>query len=96
MDAPVILELHFDQAVVRLEGDLMTVIRGGKREEIPCAANPVPGRSYWGAGHRACIAAFYRSLETGAPYENDPASCDATMQTLFRLYASGEGRIRKP
>ncbi len=96
MDAPVILELHFDQAVVRLEGDLMTVIRGGKREEIPCAADPVPGRSYWGAGHRACIAAFYRSLETGAPYENDPASCDATMQTLFRLYASGEGRIRKP
>lgn len=86
-DAPVILELHFDQAVIRLEGDLMTVLQDGKRQEIPCVTDPVLGRSYWGAGHKACIADFYRSIETGSPYQNDPASCDDTMQTLLRLYA---------
>ena len=86
-DAPVILEMHFEGAVVRLEGDVMTVIREGQRQEIPCVTDPVLGRSYWGAGHKACIADFYRSIETGEPYRNDPASCDAVMRTLFSLYA---------
>lgn len=86
-DAPVILEMHFDQAVIRLEGDLMTVIRDGRKQEILCTTDPVIGRSYWGAGHKACIADFYRSIEAKAPYQNDPASCENTMRTLFRLYA---------
>lgn len=86
-DAPVILEMHFDQAVIRLEGDLMTVIRDGRKQEILCTTDPVIGRSYWGAGHKACIADFYRSMETKTPYQNDPASCENTMRTLFRLYA---------
>jgi len=91
-DAPVLIELHFDQAVIRLEGDLMTVIRDGKKQDIQCVTDPVLGRSYWGAGHKACIADFYRCLETGTPYRNDPASCDATMQTLLKLYAQLEVR----
>ena len=86
-DAPVILEMHFDQAVIRLEGDLMTVIRDGRKQEILCTTDPVIGRSYWGAGHKACIADFYRSIEARTPYQNDPASCENTMRTLFRLYA---------
>ena len=86
-DAPMILELHFDQAVIRLEGDLMTVVRDGKKQEIPCVTDPVLGRSYWGAGHKACIADFYHSIETCTPYQNAPASCDATMQTLLKLYS---------
>ena len=86
-DAPVILELHFDQAVIRLEGDVMTLIRDGKKKEITCVTDPVIGRSYWGAGHKACIADFYHSMETGTPYQNDPASCEATMRTLLQLYS---------
>lgn len=86
-DAPVMIELHFSQAVLRLEGDVMTVIREGKKEEITCVTDPVIGRSYWGAGHKACIADFYRCIETGTSYQNDPSSCEATMQTLLKLYA---------
>ncbi len=86
-DAPVLLELHFERAVVRLEGDVMTVTRDGKKREIPCETDPVIGRAYWGAGHRACIADFYRCLETGEAYQNRPERCDDTMRTLFRLYA---------
>lgn len=85
-DAPVLIELHFDQAVIRLEGDLMTIFRNGKKQEIACSTDPVLGRSYWGAGHKACIADFYRSMENEVPYPNDPASCDATMRTLLKLY----------
>ena len=86
-DAPVILELHFDQVVIRLEGDVMALIRDGKKKEITCVTDPVIGRSYWGAGHKACIADFYHSMETGTPYQNDPASCEATMRTLLQLYS---------
>ncbi len=86
-DAPVIIELHFDRAVIRLEGDVMTVIQDGQKEDISCETDPVIGRSYWGAGHKACIADFYRSMKAGLPYANDPASCEATVQTMLRLYA---------
>ena len=86
-DAPVMIELHFEQAVIRLEGDVMTVIRGESREEFTCVTDPALGRSYWGAGHKACIADFYRSIDQGTPFQNDPASCDATVQTMLRLYA---------
>ena len=85
-DAPVIIEIHFEKAVIRLEGDMMTVLQDGRRTEISCENDPVIGRSYWGAGHKACIADFYRSIRTGTPYRNAPACCDATMQTLLKLY----------
>ncbi len=87
-DAPVLLELHFDRAVVRLEGDVMTVIQDGKKQEIPCETDPVIGRSYWGAGHKACIADFYRCIAEGAAYANRPARCDDTLRTMLRLYDS--------
>ncbi len=86
-DAPVILELHFEEAVVRLEGDVMTLMRDGERQEIQCETDPVLGRSYWGSGHRACIADFYRCLADHTPFRNDPASCEATMRTMLDLYA---------
>lgn len=85
-DAPVLLELHFEQAVIRLEGDILTIFRDGKKQEIVCITDPALGRSYWGAGHKACIADFYNSMKKGTPYPNDPSSCEATMNTLFRLY----------
>ena len=86
-DAPVILELHLEQAAVRLEGEMMTVIREGQRQEFTCKTDPAIGRSYWGACHKACIDDFYRSISRGTPYQNDPASCEATMQTVLKLYA---------
>lgn len=86
-DAPVIIELHLEKAVLRLEGDVLTVIQEGKKQEIFCETDPVIGRSYWGAGHKACIADFYRCIEEGAPYANRPACCEETMSTLLQLYA---------
>ena len=41
----------------------------------------------WGAGHKACIADFYRSIAEKTPFANDPASCEATMRTLLAVYA---------
>ena len=95
MDAPVIIELHLEKAVIRLETDTMTVLRGGEKEEFLCTTNPVPGRSYWGAGHKACITDFYRCLETGEVYRNAPAGCEDTMQTLLKLYEANRPQWMK-
>lgn len=92
-DAQVMLELHLEQAVIRIEGDLMTVTKDGQKQEFTCMTDPALGRSYWGAGHKACIADFYRSIENGTPYGNDPASCDATMRTLLKIYEQGKQQL---
>ena len=92
-DAPVMIELHLEKAVIRLEGDVMTLIRDGRREEILCETDPALGRSYWGAGHLACIADFYRCMETGAAYGNAPEKCEHTMRTLLKMYEESRPRF---
>ena len=86
-DAPVMIEVHLEKAVLRLEGDVMTVFRDGTKQEISCETDPVLGRSYWGAGHKACIEDFYRCISSGRPFPNDPNACGTTMDTLFKLYS---------
>ena len=93
-DAPVLLELHFEKAVVRLEEDRLEIRAGGEKREIDCPSDPQLGKSYWGAGHKACIADFYRSIEEGGPFRNDPASCETTMDTLFRIYEQAAAHLR--
>ena len=92
-DAPVIIEAHLEKAALRLENDTVTVISGGNRQEILCQSGQAAGRAYWGACHQTCIADFYRSVETGAPFQNSPASCGDTMKTLFELYAQCRPRL---
>ena len=64
----------------------MSVFREGKKHEITCDSGPKPGRSYWGTGHKACIADFYRCIEENEPFPNRPDACDMTMETLLALY----------
>lgn len=85
-DAPVLIELHLDRATVRLEGDRMEIRSGDSVCQCALESGPSLGRSYWGAGHLACIRDFYRSIVAKEPYVNAPATCDITMQTLFVLY----------
>lgn len=85
-DAPVLLELQLDEAVLRLEDDRLEVRHKGGVERIPCAAAERIGRTCWGAGHRQCISDFYQAMRMGEAFANDCASCEATMRTLLRIY----------
>ena len=87
-DAPVMIELHTEKAVLRLEGDLLTVYQDGRKTEMSSQTDPAIGKAYWGAGHRACIDDFYRSVAEGRPYQNAPDTCENTMRTLLALYRS--------
>ena len=88
-NAPVMIELTLEQAVLRLEEDSLEIRQGSEREMISCSADTALGLSYWGAGHTACIRDFYRCVRENKPFGNDPASCEETMKALFAIYAQG-------
>lgn len=85
-DAPVLIELHLDEATVRLEGDRMEIRSGDTVCQRAQESDPALGRAYWGSGHLACIRDFYRSIAAKEPYANAPASCDTTVRVLLALY----------
>ena len=85
-DAPVLLELQFQDAVLRLEDDRLELRRQGEVMELPCPADEKMGLSYWGAGHKRCIEDFYRCLPHPETYKNSAASCEDTMQVLLKVY----------
>lgn len=89
-DEPVILEIQTEEGSLRLEGEQLAIRRGAETEIRNCPADPMLGKSYWGSGHRACIADFYRSLTEKKPIFNSLASCEDTMETLLTAYEQGK------
>ncbi|MEY8354173.1 Gfo/Idh/MocA family oxidoreductase [Lachnospiraceae bacterium 54-53] len=95
-DAPVLLELVCDNGFVRLEGNSVCYQTDDRKGPVywqaPCAS--APGKSYWGAGHQACIRDYYDCLRTGRTYSNDLASAETTFHTVMDIYdsARNEGR----
>ena len=92
-DVPVLLELQFEKAAVRLENDSLIVLDDRGQTVIPCHMDASLGRSYWGAGHKSCIQDFYRSLQTGQPYLNRPETCRDTMDALLEIYRQNRSSL---
>lgn len=93
-DAPVLIELQLERAVLRLEDDRLEIRHDGKTQTIEFEKETRMGRAYWGAGHKKCIRDFYRSIAENRPYQNDAASCEDTMQVLLGIYAQNEKALR--
>ena len=85
-DSPVLIELHLENAVLRLEDDRLEIRQNGSVHAMDFEAAERIGRSYWGAGHKKCIRDFYRCASENRPYGNDAASCEDTMRTLLKIY----------
>ena len=88
-DAPVLIELNLEQAVLRLESDALEIrTRDGverKTFEMPSTL----GKGYWGSGHGACISDFYAAITEGRPYQNDLRSVKDTAEVMLRMYEEG-------
>lgn len=95
-DVPVLIELVCGNGFVRLEGNSVWYQTEGKEEPVVWQApkTSVPGKTYWGSGHEACIRDFYDCLESGKAYFNDLASVENTFYTMMDIYdsARNEGR----
>lgn len=85
-DAPVFMEFHFDQAIVRLENEGLEIRRGEETEHHDYPMEAKLGKGYWGNGHRACIRDFYDRLADGQPFQNRPETVDATVDAMYALY----------
>jgi predicted dehydrogenase len=95
-DAPILIELVCEKGVVHLEGNSVWY-RTWENEELihwqaPSAS--VPGKSYWGSGHEACIRNFYECLASGTAYSNDLHSVETTFYTMMDIYDSARNKER--
>lgn len=87
-DAPIFLELACENGFVQLEGDVVRYQTEEQEEPVVWKARKasLPGKTYWGSGHEACIRDFYDCLETEKVYSNDLASVQNTFYTMMDIY----------
>ena len=90
-NASPLIEILCEKGTVRIEDGALCVTKDGIRSEETFAVPACAGKDYWGSGHAACIADFYRVLRENRPYRNDLASCRLTFDTMMRLYESARG-----
>ncbi|MBO4926495.1 MAG: Gfo/Idh/MocA family oxidoreductase [Clostridia bacterium] len=89
-NAPVLLDIQMERAVLRLEGEGME-IRLPDRTEYRAFPQPETlGKGYWGNGHFPCIRDFYRCLASGAPYPNRLEEVRDTVMLMLDLYGQGK------
>ena len=88
-DAPVLIELHFERATVRLESDAMEIRSGNTVEHRTFEVPETLGKKYWGTGHTACISDFYGCLAEGRPFRNNLDSVKATADLMLTMYEQG-------
>lgn len=85
-DAPVLLEYSFEKGNVMLQDQMVLVTDEGGIHMHRCEETEGIGKSCWGTGHLHCIRDFYRSVESGEPFECDMEGVKNTMQVMMRIY----------
>ena len=92
-DAPVLIELNLERAVLRMENDGLEIRTDAGVERKTFEVPQTLGKGYWGTGHRGCIADFYDSIEAGRPFRNDLASVKDTAELMLTMYEQGRASL---
>lgn len=92
-DAPVLIELNLEGAVLRLESDALEIRTGKGTERKTFEVPATLGKGYWGTGHTACIADFYQSIAEGKPFRNDLDSVRDTADLMLTMYEQGRASL---
>lgn len=92
-NAPVMLELRTERALLRLDGDLTVTWQDGRVERTAETVLGTGARAYWGDSHKALIADFYATIRAGSRFWIDAAEAVKTVRIVTAVYAqSGMGR----
>ena len=91
-NSPVFIEFNLDDAVFRIEGEMLYKIGKDGKTEILCKKNPetFSGKSYWGHGHKAIIRDFYDCLRTGRKFAIDAHEGGKALKTVAAAYKSAK------
>ncbi len=82
-----LIELACEKGYVRLEGERVWLrYHDGAEVNYNMSGQETLGKTYWGTGHAACIADFYRCLEDKKRYGNDLCSVQNTFQVMTEIY----------
>lgn len=84
-----LIELQCENMRIRMEGDEVTCyVKGGQVNREMLEPIKAHGKSYWGAGHGACIRDYYDCLMTGRRFEQDLDGLKSTIELLLGIYES--------
>lgn len=91
-DAPVIIEVLFEDYSLRCEGErLFRIGKDGTVAEIgETVAREYAGKNYWGHGHSALINDFYDCLESGRRFEIDAFEGGEALKMVLGCYESAK------
>lgn len=92
-DAPPLIEIACEKVTIRIEDlDVTLFWRDGRVEKPEIDKKEALGKSYWGSGHKDCIADFYRCCETGERFGQDLAGVENTVRLMLAAYESARGK----
>jgi UDP-N-acetyl-2-amino-2-deoxyglucuronate dehydrogenase len=88
-DVPPLIEIACENMTIRMEDlDVTYYYKDGKTEK-PVIENRLGlGKSYWGAGHKDCIADFYDSILEKRPFALNLSTLLKTIQLMLGTYES--------
>jgi predicted dehydrogenase len=87
-NAPVFLELAFENGILSMNGNLVTVEQDGKKETKDFTSGIVLGKDYWGSGHGYLIEDFYKRLAAGERVPIEPEEAIVSVRLLDAVYTS--------
>ena len=88
-DAPVLVEIVCEHAVMRLD-DVLTIRYDDGETETVIEQDVATGeKAYWGCGHKVLVADWYATLRAGIPFPIDGATGLPALRLVLGLYESG-------
>lgn len=92
-DVPPMIEIACEHMTIRIEEPCVTYSYKGGRVERPEVSLVKPaGKSYWGSGHKGCIADFYRRLLDGTEFEAELPGVEDTLKLMLAVYESARNK----
>ncbi len=91
-DAPVFMELHFENLSIRYEHNLQMREKGGEYQVVNVKQkDQALGKSYWGNGHYRCIREFYQQLGEGNAAPIGIEEIRISTELMLELYEKARG-----
>ncbi|HHU84117.1 MAG TPA: Gfo/Idh/MocA family oxidoreductase [Clostridiales bacterium] len=87
INAPIELDLYFENGKISL-GDKLLIQIKGKEEELFDINHPIGKKSYWGDGHNALIGDFYDSIEHSRKFSINEHEARKTIDILTKVYSN--------
>jgi UDP-N-acetyl-2-amino-2-deoxyglucuronate dehydrogenase len=88
-DAPVMVEVVCEHAVMRLDGGLTIQYGDGETVTVGEQDTATGEKAYWGCGHKALILDWYDRMRTNEPFPLDGSAGLPALRLVLGLYQSG-------